>query len=79
MTSWFIDPSFDPLQELQDCRERSELALTNTHQLAAAFNDQSEMIKILSEQNRSLITMISKANLEIVDLIQQVEELRKSK
>lgn len=79
MTSWYVDPSFDPLEELRACTERSELAIANTHALGAAFNDQSEMIKLLSEQNQKLAIMIGQANREIMGLIQQVEELQRCK
>jgi cell shape-determining protein MreC len=65
MTSHWIDPTFDPLQELHDCKQEI-LTLKqqqfefqhNLLQVAQAFNQHSQLVKQLLEQNRDLNDML---------------------
>jgi hypothetical protein len=61
MTSHWIDPSFDPLQELHECKQEilslKQQQLEFQHSLwevARAFNQQSQLVRNLLDQNRDL-------------------------
>lgn len=68
MTNMF-DPNFDPLEQL-------ELCLKNQHELARAWNSQSETLKQLVHQNSQLNTMLKSARQEIASLRADVESLK---
>jgi hypothetical protein len=60
MTRLF-DPNFDPLEELDFCKQQllivkqEQLQLQhNIHEIARAFNQQSHLVKQLLDQNRDL-------------------------
>ena len=60
MNHW-IDPSFDPMQDLHDCKQEiAELKRqqyqvhNNIMEIARAFNHQTEMIKKVLDQNKDL-------------------------
>jgi hypothetical protein len=70
MTKWFVDPPYDPLQVLQDCKTDIEMLKNNILQVAAAYNDQSTTIKQLMEQNQKLVKMMVILNDHIEELIE---------
>lgn len=60
MSHW-IDPNFDPLEELHHCKQellavkQEQLRLQhNVYEIARAFNQQSDLVKQLLDQNRDL-------------------------
>ena len=79
MTKWFVDPSYDPMQDLQDCKEYCEIMKVNAHHMTLAINDQQNMIAQLNEQNKRLLRMISNANQDIVRLYKELELMQQGK
>lgn len=66
---WNIDPSFDPLQELQDAKEeiaflKNELFQLqgNFHRLVQAHNAQGNLVKQIAEQNTQLLQTMNWVN-----------------
>ena len=65
MTSHWIDPSFDPLQELHDCKQeilqlkQQQLEFQNSlWEVARAFNQQSHLVRQLLDQNKDLNSIL---------------------
>jgi mevalonate kinase len=69
MTKWYVDPTYDPLQDLQDCKTDITMLKGNILQVAAAYNDQSDTIKQLMEQNQKLVKMMIILNDHIDELL----------
>jgi hypothetical protein len=51
MSHWYIDPSFDPLQELHDLKQQHE-------HLAQCHNQLAQTVRELMEQNRQLLAHV---------------------
>lgn len=75
MTSWYIDPCYDPMQELHDAQADIEMLKGNCLQLAHAYNDQSQLVQQLVEQNKRLVDMLQRINKEIVDITYKLDDL----
>jgi hypothetical protein len=56
MSHW-IDPSFDPLEELHQAKQKIALLENNFLQLVMAHNKQSDLIKQIYDQNTQLLDM----------------------
>ena len=56
MSHW-IDPSFDPLEELHQTKQKLALLEANFLQLVMAHNQQSDLIKQIYSQNTQLLDM----------------------
>jgi hypothetical protein len=56
MTHW-IDPNFDPLEELHQTKQKLALLENNFLQLVMAHNKQGELIKQIYDQNTQLLDM----------------------
>jgi hypothetical protein len=65
MTKWHIDPTYDPMQDLEDCKQNIEMLKGNVLQVAAAYNDQSAMIQQLINQNRGLVSMMADLSIQL--------------
>jgi hypothetical protein len=70
MTKWYVDPTYDPLQDLHDCKTDIAMLKNNILQVAAAYNDQSDTIKQLMEQNQKLVKMMVILNDHIEELLE---------
>ncbi len=66
MTNWYIDPSFDPMQELKDLKEAHE-------QLADCHNQLVALVQDLSNQHNEVIKLLryNKDRLERPDKTKQ--------
>ena len=67
---WFVDPSWDPMQDLENCKEALSL-------MAPAVKNHSEVIGELINQNNNLADIVQQDRLEIALLTAEVMRLRK--
>lgn len=65
----FIDPSYDPMQDLQDAKEQIEFLKRelfelqgNFHRLVQAHNAQGNLVRQVAEQNTQLLEQLSWIN-----------------
>jgi nitrous oxide reductase len=56
MSHW-IDPKFDPLEELHQTKQKLAHLESNFMQLVMAHNKQAELIKQIYDQNTQLLEM----------------------
>jgi hypothetical protein len=68
--SWWHDPSYDPMQDLADCKHNLQL-------MAPALRQHAEVIEQLMQQNDVLNRAVNTHKLEIALLCKQVIDLRK--
>jgi len=66
MTSWHVDPSFDPLEDLRTAQEeiaflKKELFQLqgNFHRLVQAHNAQANLVKQVAGQNTQLLEQLA--------------------
>jgi ribosome-binding ATPase YchF (GTP1/OBG family) len=69
MTSWHVDPSFDPLEDLRTAQEevaflKKELFQLqgNFHKLVQAHNAQANLVKQIARQNTELLEQMNWVN-----------------
>lgn len=62
---WHIDPPYDPLQMLQECKEAIDLLTVNNREIVKALVDHSHLINELKEQNKLLYGIIQQQKREI--------------
>lgn len=70
MRNWWHDPSYDPMQDLHDCKHNLQL-------MAPALRQHAEVIEQLVQQNDVLNRAVNTHKLEIALLCKQVIDLRR--
>jgi ABC-type transporter Mla subunit MlaD len=76
--SWWIDPTYDPMQDLYDCKREITNLISALNQLISAHNQNTEMIAQLTQQNRQLLEMYAKSMAEINTLQRDIDQLQGS-
>ena len=66
---WWIDPSYDPMQDLENCKHNIEL-------MAPAVRQHADIITDLILQNSKLTNVVQQDRLEIALLSKEVLTLR---
>lgn len=66
-----FDPNYDPYERLEYCVQSLEQQRANMVQIAHAFNDISEQMKIMAEQHQQLTAIIRRQESQIRLLIAQ--------
>lgn len=74
MTKWWVDPNFDPLEDLQTVMRYAEVSRQNTKSLVQALNDQHEQIVVLTRQNQQLLAMIENINHRLNLVTKEISE-----
>lgn len=72
---WWVDPSFDPLQDLHECKREIQRLTHIVNKLIQANNIHDQSIVDLANQNTSLVTLYRKSQREIVKLNLELDEL----
>ena len=70
MRNWWHDPSYDPMQDLHDCKH-------NLHLMIPALRQHAEIIEQLIQQNNALTRTVDQDRLEIALLSKEVVNLRR--
>lgn len=70
MRNWWHDPSYDPMQDLHDCKHNIKL-------MAPALKQHAEIIEELIRQNNALTRTMQQDRLEIALLSKEIVNLRK--
>ena len=66
---WWVDPTYDPMQDLHDCKHNISL-------LAPAMKQHAEVINELIRQNSKLTDIVHQDRLEIALLSKELLNLR---
>jgi peptidoglycan hydrolase CwlO-like protein len=75
---WWIDPAYDPMQELQDCKREIVHLGSALNQLIVAHNNNTTMIDQLTRQNRQLLELYKGAQREINTLQREIDATKGS-
>jgi hypothetical protein len=67
--AWWLDPSWDPMQDLENCKESIGM-------MAPAVRQHSDVISELIKQNNALTDIVHQDRLEIAMLTHEVLRLR---
>ena len=73
-----IDPDFDPLQELAECRQDINNLYKNLNDLARAFNSQGHLVQKLINAMSEMQTSMAK-ELTYRDLIKEMDKISEKK
>jgi hypothetical protein len=68
--AWWIDPTYDPMQDLADCKHNLQL-------MAPALKQHAEVIEQLMQQNDLLSRAVNTHKLEIALLSKELINLRR--
>lgn len=71
---WYVDPTYDPMQDLEDCKMNIEMLKGNCLQIAKAYNDQSHTVQTLMDQNQKLVKMMMQLNDQMEQLSSQINK-----
>jgi len=69
-TPWWVDPTWDPMQDLQNCKNNIEL-------MAPAVKQHADVISDLIFQNSKLTNVVQQDRLEIALLSKEMMSMRK--
>lgn len=72
---WWVDPSFDPMEDLHQAKMTILQLQHNERVLLGAINEQSQMLKDLSLQHRDVTAILNRQSREIVKMRQTIQEL----
>jgi hypothetical protein len=69
MTKWWIDPAFDPLQDLENCKHNISL-------MAPALEEHRDCIRQLVQQNQQSMELIKQDRRMIKSMADEIKMLR---
>lgn len=72
---WWVDPAWDPMQELQDCKREIIRMSQVINQLIQATNTNDHNITCLVQQNQQLTGLYRRSQCEITKLTEELERL----
>jgi hypothetical protein len=73
MSKWWVDPTYDPMQELHDCKTEINNIGGFLNQLANGINAHDELLVELTNQNRKLLQLYQSSQQEIQHLTEEIQ------
>lgn len=72
MSNWWVDPNYDPMQELHECKLALQHQGGIINQLINGINAHDELLAQLTEQNRKLLNLYQISQQEIQRLNEEI-------